>query len=114
MRTPEQIRNLRMAFSMMPLFGPAAFLVEDKVIDALADRIQGRSIPGKIRWEIKVRLVEEPNKDWVEIKSEPVKPVTTFNEMSKKCDELLAKYQKLDMIEITDSQSGSKYYFGRD
>lgn len=79
MRTPEQIHNLRLGFSL--IFGPYALMAPI--------------------WTIQVRLSEDLK--WEDIPFEPVMPTCHTETVVKKAWELLDKYPAIISIKITQS-----------
>ena len=99
MRTPEQIHNLRLGFSL--IFGPYALMAPNSIIDMLADRLQDRINNGRKIWTIQVRLSEDLK--WEDIPFEPVMPTCHTETVVKKAWELLDKYPAIISIKITQS-----------
>lgn len=108
MRTPEQIGNLRAA--MCFLLGPAAFMLPDEQIDAMAQTIQ-RDIwirdRTQYKWGIQVRTQDLIGESWDNILFEPKEPICSFESLLKKCFELVLTKPKVYSIMVSRWDNGN-------
>jgi hypothetical protein len=101
MRTPEQIKNLRIVLTGM--IGPYAIIASDEEVNTFGDLIQHKINNITHIWDIRVRLKCDLSRDWTDIDPEPKSPDVPFETMFRKIGELLKKYPLIDSILITDT-----------
>jgi len=112
MRTPDQIQNLRFAFYIV--LGPYAVICPDSVIDRLADRLVLNLTEIKQTWDVRVRLTDNVDAVWDDIRKEPTSPNASLADISVLCISLMQKYSNIDAIQIRDRGIQSdKHHFIR-
>jgi hypothetical protein len=106
MRTPEQIQNLKRAFSYT--FGPGIIFFPDSVIDMMAQRLMKDINPPKI-WSIKIRFTKQKDTPWEQINPEPKNPLYRYDQIADKCYSLLIRYPEIDSIQISDGEHADEF-----